>query len=138
MAISDKLIAQGYEYAKEVYAQYGVDVEAAMEKAKKLAVSMHCWQADDILGCEAEGAGAANGLAVTGNYPGRARNAEEIRKDADLAMSLIPGTTRFNLHANYAELNGKKIDRDAYTIAEFQGWVDWAKQKGIGLDFNPT
>ncbi len=138
MAISDKVLTQGYEYAKELYAQYGVDVDAAMEKAAKLAVSMHCWQADDIMGCESEGCGAANGLAVTGNYPGRARNAQELRADADLALSMIPGTKKFNLHANYAELNGKKIDRDAYTIAEFQNWVDWAKGKGIGLDFNPT
>lgn len=138
MAISDKLLAQGYEYAKEVYAQYGVDVDAAMEKAARLPVSMHCWQADDILGCEAVGAGAANGLAVTGNYPGRASGGDEIRQDADLALSLIPGTKKLNLHANYAELNGKKIDRDEYTIAEFQNWVDWAKQKDVGLDFNPT
>ncbi len=138
MAISDKLLAQGFEYAKAIYAQYGVDVEAAMAKAAALPVSMHCWQADDIMGCENVGAGAGNGLAVTGNYPGRARGGDEIRQDADLALSLIPGTKKFNLHANYAELNGKKIDRDEYTIAEFQNWVDWAKEKGIGLDFNPT
>ena len=138
MAISDKLLTQGYEYAKEIYAHYGVDVDAAMEKAAKLPVSMHCWQADDIMGCESVGAGAGNGLAVTGNYPGRANGGDEIRKDADLALSLIPGTKKLNLHANYAELNGKKIDRDEYTIAEFQNWVDWAKEKGIGLDFNPT
>ncbi len=138
MAISDKMLTQGYEYAKELYGQYGVDIDKAMEKAARLAVSMHCWQADDIMGCESEGGGAANGLAVTGNYPGRARGAVELRKDADLALSLIPGTKKFNLHANYAELNGKKIDRDAYTIAEFQNWVDWAKEKDMGLDFNPT
>ncbi len=138
MSISEKMIAQGYEYAKQVYAQYGVDVDAAMKKCAAIPVSMHCWQADDIMGCEQEGGGAANGLAVTGNYPGRARNAAEIRSDAELAFRLIPGAKKFNLHANYAELHGKKIDRDAYTIAEFQGWVDWAKEQKVGLDFNPT
>ena len=138
MAISDKLIQTGYDYAKEIYAQYGVDIDKAMEKAALLPVSMHCWQADDVIGCENADGGAKDGIATTGNYPGRARNADEIRADADLAMSLIPGARKFNLHASYAELHGKKIDRDAYTIAEFQSWVDWAKEKNVGLDFNPT
>ena len=138
MAISDKLIQTGYDYAKEIYAQYGVDVDKAMEKAAQLPVSMHCWQADDVIGCENAEGGAKDGIATTGNYPGRARNADEIRADADLAMSMIPGARKFNLHASYAELHGKKIDRDAYTIAEFQSWVDWAKEKNVGLDFNPT
>ncbi len=136
--MTDKFIAQGLDYAKEAYAAYGVDVEKAMEKAAKLPVSMHCWQADDVIGCENADGGAKDGIATTGNYPGRATNADEIRKDADLAISLIPGAKKFNLHASYAELGGKKIDRDAYTIDQFQGWVDWAKQKDIGLDFNPT
>ncbi len=138
MSTSEKTIQTGYEYAKELYAAYGVDVDRAMEKAAQLPVSMHCWQADDVVGCEGAGAGATDGIATTGNYPGRARNAEEIRRDADLAMSMIPGAKKFNLHASYAELNGRKIDRDAYTIAEFQNWVDWAKEKNVGLDFNPT
>ena len=138
MAISDKLIQTGYDYAKEIYAQYGVDIDKAMEKAAQLPVSMHCWQADDVIGCENADGGAKDGIATTGNYPGRARNADEIRADADLAMSMIPGARKFNLHASYAELNGKKLDRDAYTIAEFQNWVDWAKEKNVGLDFNPT
>ncbi|MCR4806003.1 MAG: L-rhamnose isomerase [Clostridia bacterium] len=138
MAISDKLIQTGYDYAKEIYAQYGVDIDKAMEKAAQVPVSMHCWQADDVIGCENAEGGAKDGIATTGNYPGRARNADEIRADADLAMSMIPGARKFNLHASYAELHGKKIDRDAYTIAEFQSWVDWAKEKNMGLDFNPT
>ncbi|MBR0463938.1 MAG: L-rhamnose isomerase [Clostridia bacterium] len=138
MSISEKQIQTGYDYAKEIYGQYGVDIDAAMEKAAKLPVSMHCWQADDVIGCEGAEGGATDGLATTGNYPGRARNADEIRQDADMAMSMIPGAHKFNLHASYAELHGKKIDRDAYTIAEFQSWVDWAKEKNIGLDFNPT
>lgn len=136
--MSDQLILKGYEYAKEVYAAHGVDVDEAMKKCAQVPVSMHCWQADDVVGCEGEGGGAGNGIATTGNYPGRARNAEEIRQDADLAMSMIPGALKFNLHASYAELNGKKVDRDAYTIDQFANWVDWAAERKIGLDFNPT
>ena len=136
--MSDALIQKGYDYAREVYAAHGVDVEAAMEKAAAVPISLHCWQADDVVGCEGEGGGASGGIATTGNYPGRARTAQEIREDADLALSLIPGELKFNLHASYAELGGRKLDRDAYTIREFQNWVDWAKEKKIGLDFNPT
>ena len=138
MPVSDKMIQTGYDYAKALYAEYGVDVDAAMAKAANLPVSMHCWQSDDVVGCEGEGAGATDGLATTGNYPGRARNADEVRQDADIAMKMIPGEKKFNLHASYAEKHGKKVDRDAYTIAEFQGWVDWAKDKNVGLDFNPN
>lgn len=136
--MSDQLILKGYEYAKEVYAAHGVDVEQAMKKCTQVPISMHCWQADDVVGCEGEGGGAGNGIATTGNYPGRARNGDEIRQDADLAMSMIPGTLKFNLHASYAELGGRKVDRDAYTIEQFTNWVDWAAEKKIGLDFNPT
>ena len=136
--MSDQLILKGYEYAKEVYAAHGVDVEQAMKKCAQVPISMHCWQADDVVGCEGEGGGAGNGIATTGNYPGRARNGDEIRQDADLAMSMIPGTLKFNLYASYAELGGRKVDRDAYTIEQFTNWVDWAAEKKIGLDFNPT
>ena len=136
--MNDQLILKGYEYAKEVYAAQGVDVEQAMKKCAQVPISMHCWQADDVVGCEGEGGGAGNGIATTGNYPGRARSGDEIRQDADLAMSMIPGALKFNLHASYAELNGRKVDRDAYTIEQFANWVDWAAEKKIGLDFNPT
>ncbi len=136
--MNDQLILKGYEYAKEVYAAQGVDVEQAMKKCAQVPISMHCWQADDVVGCEGEGGGAGNGIATTGNYPGRARSGDEIRQDADLAMSMIPGALKFNLHASYAELNGRKVDRDAYTIEQFKNWVDWAAEKKIGLDFNPT
>ncbi len=138
MAVSDKLVQQGYEYAKEVYAAHGVDVDKAMAAVAKIAISMHCWQGDDVVGCEGVGGGASGGIATTGNYPGRARNGDELRKDIDLAMGLIPGAKKLNLHMNYAELNGKKLDRDAYTIEQFTGWLDWAKQRKLGLDFNPT
>lgn len=138
MSISERDISRGYEYAKDVYAGYGVDVDAAMDACAKVEISMHCWQGDDIMGCEAVGAGATGGIATTGNYPGRARNGEELRADLDVALSMIPGAKKLNLHANYAELNGKKIDRDAYTADLFGNWIDWAKEKGMGMDFNPT
>ena len=138
MAISEKLVNAGFEYAKEVYAAKGVDVEAAMAKAADTTISLHCWQGDDVNGCEGDSEGASNGIATTGNYPGKARNADELRADLDFVMPMIPGKSKLNLHASYAELHGKKIDRDAYTIEQFQGWVDWAKEKKIGLDFNPT
>ena len=138
MAISDKLIHQGYEYAKEVYASKGIDIDAAMEKAAAIPVSMHCWQGDDVIGLENASGSLSGGIQTTGNYPGRARTADELRADIDKSLEMIPGTKKLNLHASYAELNGKKIDRDAYTIEQFTGWVDWAKGKDIGLDFNPT
>lgn len=138
MAISDKLINQGYEYAKELYAAKGVDVDAAMAKTAAIPVSMHCWQGDDVIGFENATGTLSGGIQTTGNYPGRARTADELRSDIDKALEMIPGTKRLNLHASYAELNGKKIDRDEYTIAEFANWVAWAKEKDLGLDFNPT
>lgn len=135
---TEKQIAQGYDYAKELYAAKGVDIDAAMEKASKVAVSMHCWQADDVVGTDSDNGGASGGIATTGNYPGRARTGDEIRQDLNVALSLIPGKKKVNLHASYAELGGKKIDRDAYTIEQFMNWVDWAKDAKLGLDFNPT
>ncbi len=126
-----------FEYAKERYAKLGVDVEAAIAKIDSIPVSMHCWQGDDVIGFDGTGE-LDGGIATTGNYPGRARTAQELRADIDKAISLIPGTVKLNLHACYAEKNGKQIDRDAYTAAEFSGWIDWAVQNKIGLDFNPT
>ncbi|MBP3410284.1 MAG: L-rhamnose isomerase [Clostridia bacterium] len=135
--MNEKLILAGYEYAKETYAAAGIDVEAAMKKADAIPVSMHCWQGDDVIGFDGADS-LTGGIQTTGNYPGRARNVEELRKDIDFARTMIPGATKLNLHASYAEKNGKKVDRDAYTIAEFQGWADWAKENKLGLDFNPT
>jgi len=135
--MNEKLILAGYEYAKEAYAGMGIDVEAAMKKADAIPVSMHCWQGDDVIGFDGSDS-LSGGIQTTGNYPGRARNVDELRADIDFARALIPGATKLNLHASYAEKNGKKIDRDEYTIAEFQGWADWAKANKIGLDFNPT
>ena len=135
--MNEKNILQGYEYAKEAYAAIVVDVEAAMKRADAVPVSMHCWQGDDVIGFDGSDS-LSGGIQTTGNYPGRARTAEELRADIDFARTMIPGATKLNLHACYAEKNGKKIDRDEYTIAEFQNWVDWAKANKIGLDFNPT
>ncbi len=135
--MTQQQIEKGYAYAKEQYAQLGVDVEAAVKRADSIPVSMHCWQGDDVIGFDGTGS-LTGGIATTGNYPGRARTPEELRRDIDTARTLIPGAAKLNLHACYAEKNGKKVDRDAYTIEQFQNWADWAKQAGMGLDFNPT
>ena len=126
-----------YEYAKDVYASLGVDVEKAMERLAAIPVSLHCWQGDDVSGFENNSA-LTGGIAVTGNYPGRARNPEELRADIDFALSFIPGTSRVNLHAIYAESGNKKVDRNELTVECFANWIDWAKDKGIALDFNPS
>jgi L-rhamnose isomerase len=136
--MKDMLVFQGYEYASKVYGDHGVDVGKAMRACAEIPVSMHCWQGDDIMGCENTGGGASGGIATTGNYPGRARGAGELRDDLDLALQLIPGRKKLNLHASYAEKGGREVDRDAYTLELFENWVDWAKAKGLGLDFNPT
>ena len=126
-----------FDIAKSIYGSYGVDVEKAFERLDKIAISIHCWQGDDVNGFENDTA-LDGGLAVTGNFPGRARNAAELRADLDLAWSLIPGAKRLNLHSIYAETNGKKVNRDELTIDCFANWLDWAKEKKAGLDFNPS
>lgn len=130
-------IQQGYEIAKEAYAAVGVDVDAAIARADVIPVSMHCWQGDDVIGFDGSDS-LSGGIQTTGNYPGRARTPEELRADIDKANSLIPGKTKLNLHACYAEKNGKQVDRDAFSINEFSNWLNWAKAGNIGLDFNPT
>lgn len=131
-------VEQAFALAKERYAELGVDVDAAIAKIENTAISLHCWQGDDVGGFEAAGEALSGGILSTGNYPGKARTPEELRQDAEKAMSLIPGKLRFNLHAIYLENGGKKVDRDEIEPCHFQGWVDWAKKLGIGLDFNPT
>lgn len=135
--MDEKLVIKGYEYAKEVYAGRGVDVDKTIEAMKGVPISMNCWQADDVLGFDGDDT-LSGGIATTGNYPGRARTADELRADADKAMSMIPGEKKFNLHASYANLNGRKIERSEYTADLFSEWMDWAKERGMGLDFNPT
>lgn len=130
-------IEQSYQLAKEQYASLGVDTEEALKKLELLPVSMHCWQGDDVLGFE-KGAGAlTGGILTTGNYLGRARTAEELRADLDVAISHIPGPVRLNLHAIYLEAD-TKVDRNEIKPEHFANWVSWAKKKNMGLDFNPT
>ncbi len=137
--MSNAQIEQAYRIAKERYAQLGVDTDTALKKLAGVPVSMHCWQGDDVGGFEHLGSDLGGGLAVTGNYPGKARTPAELRADAEKAFSLIPGKHRFNLHACYAELGaGPKVDRDALRPEHFKNWIEWAKSLGIGMDFNPT
>ena len=135
---SDKHIDDACQFAKDQYTAVGVDVERAVETLATIPVSVHCWQGDDCGGFEAGGGELDGGLAATGNYPGKARNGDELRGDLDKALSLIPGTHRVNLHAMYAETSGKAVERNDLTAEHFSRWIDWAKAAGLGLDFNPT
>lgn len=125
-----------FESAKEMYKSIGVDVDAALEKLAKVKISMHCWQGDDVAGFE-HAASLSGGIQATGNYPGKARNPEELMADIDKALSLIPGKHRINLHACYA-ITDEKVDRDKLEPKHFAKWVEFAKARGLGLDFNPT
>jgi L-rhamnose isomerase len=132
-------MASLYEAAREAYGLLGVDTEAALGILARTPISVHCWQGDDVGGFESSSAGdPGGGLAVTGNYPGRARTAEELRADLEKVFSLVPGKHRLNLHAFYLDSGGKKVDRDQIETSHFQGWIDWAKSLGLGMDFNPT
>jgi L-rhamnose isomerase len=133
-----KNIEKSYQLAAERYSEVGVDADKALRWLASVPVSLHCWQGDDVGGFEKLGTGLGGGLAATGNYPGKARTPAELRADAEKALSLIPGTHRFNLHAFYGEFGGKKVDRNEIEPKHFKGWIDWAKKLGIGLDFNPT
>ena len=124
-----------FEEAKEKYAAIGVDVQKALDTLKKIRISMHCWQGDDVLGFDSDS--LSGGIATTGNYPGRARNPEELMADIKKAYSYIPGKHKLNLHASY-RITDEKVDRDKIEPKHFQAWVDFAKEQGIGLDFNPT
>jgi L-rhamnose isomerase len=135
---TDRQIQMAYAVAKERYAALGVDTEAALDTLSGISISLHCWQGDDVAGFESPDAELGGGLAATGNYPGKARNADELRRDLDKAYSLIPGTHRLNLHAIYAETGGQKVERNELRPEHFAAWVAWAKENGRGLDFNPT
>ena len=131
-------IQQTYEVAKARYADLGIDTEAALAALQKISLSLHCWQADDVTGFENQGGDLTGGIQATGNYPGKARNIEELRADILKAKSLIPGKHRLNLHEIYGEFGGEFIDRNRVEPKHFQGWIDWAKQNGMKLDFNST
>ncbi len=133
-----KRIDKAYEAARQRYAELGIDVDKAIERLRKTAISLHCWQGDDVGGFETSiSTLSGGGLVATGAYPGRARTADELRADMEKAMSLIPGRHRLNLHAMYAETAGK-VDRNELTAEHFAAWIDWAKAKGLGMDFNGT
>lgn len=134
----DYKMGNQFELAKKEYEQWGIDVEEALEKLKNIPISVHCWQGDDIGGFEVNKNELSGGIEVTGNYPGKARTPEELRMDLEKAFSLIPGKHRVNLHAIYTETDGEVVDRDKIEPKHFEKWVKWAKEQGVGLDFNPT
>jgi len=138
MAIPEQLIERAFAAAKDRYADLGVDVDQALTRLAGVAISLHCWQGDDVGGFEGTGEALSGGIAVTGNYPGKARTPDELRADLDQAFALIPGTHRLNLHASYAETGGRRVERDEVRPEHFRGWIDWAKSRKIGMDFNPT
>jgi L-rhamnose isomerase len=136
--VDPSAVEKVYTLAKERYAEFGVDTDRALEKLKQIAISVHCWQGDDVSGFEGDEGLTGGGIMATGNYPGRARTPDQLRSDAEKAFSLVPGKHRFNLHASYLEAGGKPVERNRLEPAHFQRWIDWAKQLGIGIDFNAT
>lgn len=135
---ADGVVERAYGLARERYAELGVDADAALEALAKVPVSLHCWQGDDVGGFESAAGLTGGGIQATGNYPGKARTPAQLRDDLDLALRLIPGRHRLNLHAIYGEFGGRKVERDQVGPEHFAGWIDWAKARGMGLDFNPT
>ncbi|MDR1924685.1 MAG: L-rhamnose isomerase [Planctomycetaceae bacterium] len=131
-------VESDYRLAKERYSVIGVDVDAAMGRLENIKISLNCWQGDDVGGFETSSGLTDGGILATGNYPGKAKTASQLRDDAEFAFRLIPGKHRFNLHAIYLESGGLKVDRDEIRPEHFQAWIDWAKSNGLGLDFNPT
>jgi L-rhamnose isomerase len=133
------VIEKAYQLAKEQYAALGVDTEKALADLNNIKISLHCWQTDDVGGFEKAGAVlGGGGIQATGNFPGKSKTIEQMRADLDKVMSLLPGKQRLNLHAIYGEFGGKLVDRDRIEVKHFQNWIDWAKKRGIGLDFNCT
>ena len=130
--------AKPFSLAQERYATWGVNVDRALKTLSQIPLSLHCWQGDDVGGFETSAGQLGGGLVATGNYPGKARTPAELRADLEKAYSLIPGKHRLNLHASYGEFGGKKVDRDEVGPEHFRNWIAWAKQHGLGLDFNPT
>jgi len=136
--VKEKLVQGAYEIAKERYAAVGVDTDVVLDKLQKISLSLHCWQADDVSGFENPDGQLSGGIQATGNYPGKARNIEELRADIIKAASLIPGQHRLNLHAIYGDFGGKFVDRDQIEPKHFESWMKWAKENGFKLDFNSS
>ena len=137
-ANSAETIEQAYSRACDCYAEWGVNSARACAALREIPISLHCWQGDDVGGFESEQGLTDGGIQATGNYPGKARNADELRCDLETALSLIPGKHRLNLHAIYAETGGRKVSRNQLELAHFQGWIDWARAHELGIDFNGT
>jgi len=135
---TSKQIEEAYALARERYAALGVDTAKALEILAQVPISLHCWQGDDVGGFETPGGELGSGMAVTGNYPGKARTADELRADLDTAYSLIPGTHRLSLHSIYAETGGRRVARNELQPEHFSAWVDWAKANNHGVDFNTS
>lgn len=131
-------VQKAYALAAQRYAEIGVNTDAVLNAIAQVPISLHCWQGDDVGGFENDGQGLSGGIAVTGNYPGKARTPDELRADFEMALKMIPGRHRINLHAFYAEFGGKRVDRNEIEPRHFQAWIDWAKQLQLGMDFNPT
>ena len=136
--MKETLIHQAYEIAEERYAELGIDTEKVLEQLQNFHLSMHCWQADDVKGFEVQAGALDGGIAVTGNFPGAARNIDELRADILKAKSLIPGSHRLNLHEIYGDFQGKVVDRDEVTVDHFKSWIEWGKENNTPLDFNST
>jgi len=141
VADSSRRFEQSFSLAKEAYAELGVDADGALSRLAEISISLHCWQGDDVAGFENTGIQLGGGLAVTGNYLGRARTPQELRSDFEKATSLIPGRLRLNLHASYADptdRGGRSVERNQLEPKHFQSWIDWARVRRLGIDFNPT
>ena len=136
--MKDELVKKAYEIARERYAEQGIDTEHVIEQLNDFHLSMHCWQADDVAGFEVQAGALGGGLGVTGNYPGKARNIDELRADILKAKSLIPGTHRLNLHEIYGDFKGKVVDRDQCEPEHFKSWMEWGREHNTKLDFNST
>lgn len=136
--MKSELITKAYEIAKDRYASLGIDTDKVLAQLANVHLSLHCWQADDVAGFENAGGDLSGGIQATGNYPGKARNIDELRADILKAQSLIPGTHRLNLHAIYGDFGGKKVDRDELLPEHFESWMQWGRENGMKLDFNST
>jgi L-rhamnose isomerase len=135
---STKRIQAAYRPARDAFAALGVETDAALRRLAKIPISLHCWQGDDVAGFENTGSELSGGIAVTGNYPGKARTADELRADLEKTYALLPGRHRLNLHAFYAETGGQRVERNELDASHFKNWIAWAKSRKLGLDFNPT
>ncbi len=131
-------IQNAYENAKQIYSEAGVDTEKAINRLSEIAISLHCWQGDDVTGFESSQGLTGGGIMATGAYPGKPRNPDEFRQDLEKVYSLLPGKHRLNLHSIYSETGGKRVERNKLAPEHFAGWIDWAIEKELGLDFNPT